>query len=397
MSKEVKINPEYLALVPRPNNEDYVALETSIIKHGRAIVPIEVNSKDEILDGHTRFEICTKHNLPFEKTIRYFDSILDEKIYVIEINLHRRHLIDYQKIEISEPLERLIAEKARQRQLLGVTLASFEAKGKTTELTAKAIGVSKATYERGKKVRDEGTEEEQKTARAKSHAINTAYQKLIKRKKSEEKQEIKSKLPNRLNIKILQGNLTDVALKLDENSIDFIITDPPYGEKYLNLYTDLGAVAKKLLKPNGSLIVLTGQSYLPEIMKRLEDFLKYNWVVAYLTPGGQSVQLWQRKVNTFWKPVLWFVKEDYTGKWLGDVVKSDVNANEKQFMEWQQSESGMLDLINRFTEQGDTILDPFMGSGTTGVAAIQLDRNFIGIDIDPEKITIAKKRLGIIS
>jgi hypothetical protein len=52
---------------------------------------------------------------------------------------------------MAKPLEVLIAEKAKERQLLGTSLASNEAKGKTTELTAKAIGVSKATYERAKK------------------------------------------------------------------------------------------------------------------------------------------------------------------------------------------------------------------------------------------------------
>jgi DNA modification methylase len=43
----------------------------------------------------------------------------------------------------------------------------------------------------------------------------------------------------------------------------------------------------------------------------------------------------------------------------------------------------------------DTILDPFMGSGTTGVACIQLNRNFIGIEIDPTYFAIAQERIRV--
>ena len=49
--------------------------------------------------------------------------------------------------------------------------------------------------------------------------------------------------------------------------------------------------------------------------------------------------------------------------------------------------------IENYTNPTDTIFDPFMGSGTTGVAAIQLGRNFIGCEIDPDYFAIAKKRI----
>ena len=51
-------------------------------------------------------------------------------------------------------------------------------------------------------------------------------------------------------------------------------------------------------------------------------------------------------------------------------------------------------LIEMTTNEGDTILDPFMGSGTTGVACVQTGRNFIGIEIDPDYFAIAERRIA---
>ena len=51
-------------------------------------------------------------------------------------------------------------------------------------------------------------------------------------------------------------------------------------------------------------------------------------------------------------------------------------------------------IITHSSNEGDTILDPFMGSGTTGVACIHTDRTFIGIEIDQNYFAIAKKRIG---
>jgi DNA modification methylase len=53
----------------------------------------------------------------------------------------------------------------------------------------------------------------------------------------------------------------------------------------------------------------------------------------------------------------------------------------------------MLKLIERLTKEQDTIFDPFMGSGTTGVACVQLGRSFIGCEIDEKYFNIAKKRI----
>lgn len=180
-------------------------------------------------------------------------------------------------------------------------------------------------------------------------------------------------------------------------SVDCVITDPPYRQEDLAVYEVLARFALRALRPGGSLLVMTGQLHLPAVLRSLQaagDGLRYHWAVAYLTPGGQSPQIWPRKVNTFWKPVLWLVKGDYAGAWVGDVSRSDTNDNDKRFHDWGQSESGMADLVDRFTSPGQTVCDPFLGGGTTGVVALRLGRRFIGLDIDEKAVETARERIA---
>ena len=194
--------------------------------------------------------------------------------------------------------------------------------------------------------------------------------------------------------RVLHKDMREVGTEIEDASLDAIITDPPYPEKYLPLYADLGAFSAAKLKPGGSLVCMNGQSFLPQIIRSLDDHLVYHWTAAYLTPGGQSVQLWDRKVNTFWKPLLWYVKGEYDGPWVGDVCRSATNDNDKRFHGWGQSESGMADIVERFTKVGDLICDPFCGAGTTGVVSIALNRLFVGVDSDEKSVEKSKARLA---
>lgn len=98
---------------------------------------------------------------------------------------------------------------------------------------------------------------------------------------------------------LVDGDFREALSTLEPASVDLILTDPPYGREAVALYDDLGAFAARVLKPGGSLVAMAGQSYLPEVFALLGQHLRYHWTLAYLTPGGQSAQLWQRNVNTF--------------------------------------------------------------------------------------------------
>jgi len=199
--------------------------------------------------------------------------------------------------------------------------------------------------------------------------------------------------------RIIAGDISEWEAKnafdIEPQSIDAIITDPPYSKEYLPTYEHLATMAKHLLKPNGSLFVMIGQSYLFAIGDILSKHLDYHWELCYLTPGGQAPHLWIKNVNAFWKPILWFSKGTYGGDCVGDVIESHVNDNDKDFHDWGQSESGMADLIEKVTHPGDLILDPFMGGATTGAVALPTGRGFLGLDNSLDAIKTAMVRLGI--
>jgi ParB family chromosome partitioning protein len=172
---------------------------------------------------------------------------------------------------------------------------------------------------------------------------------------------------------------------------DLIVTDPPYPREYLHLWRVLGRRSAEWLADGGMLVAMSGQFFLREILEMLSESLDYYWTAAYIMPG-QCNPIANRIVNNFWKPVLCFVKkgDSFRGHGFGDVFESP--EREKEEHDWQQSVGGMYSIISRLALPGQFILDPFMGSGTTGVAALRHGCHFHGLDVDEQAVKIATKR-----
>lgn len=197
------------------------------------------------------------------------------------------------------------------------------------------------------------------------------------------------------NSKVFVKSLADITPdEIPDESIDAIITDPPYPREFIGLFDDLGALAARVLKPGGSLIALVGQSYLPQYIELLSRHLDYHWTIGAHLPGGQAVQLWAKEVNTFWKPALWFTKGKRQGQWQSDFIRTDTNNNDKSHHHWGQSEQLTAGLIERGSLRGDTVLDPFMGGGTTGVVCQGTGRKFIGVEVDETTAAAAIRRIA---
>lgn len=193
--------------------------------------------------------------------------------------------------------------------------------------------------------------------------------------------------------RLLVSAASDLADRLGPKSTDWIITDPPYPRKYLSTFSDLSLLASKVLKENGGLLVMSGQSYLPEVLERLNEHMEYHWTCAYITPGGQAAYNFARRVNPFWKPILLYRMKGAMLPSFGDVIKTSPNNNDKVHHFWGQNTEGFDDLVKRFTSLGQTILDPFVGGGTTAISSLSQKRMFIGADCEPSCIETTEKRI----
>jgi 16S rRNA G966 N2-methylase RsmD len=173
-------------------------------------------------------------------------------------------------------------------------------------------------------------------------------------------------------------------------ALDLILTDAPYESQYLDLFKPLSLFARWVLRQDGSLVVMMGQSYLPQVMNDLSAHLTYHWTIATLL-GQRRTLIQSRSVFAAYKPLLWFVKGKYRGPAVPDVIRSD--GSDKNFHDHGQSKSEFAEMIKRLTEEGAMVLDPFVGGGSVAAAALMLGRKFVGIDIDRKHIETTRRRV----
>lgn len=187
-----------------------------------------------------------------------------------------------------------------------------------------------------------------------------------------------------VTVDIRHGDFRDVLADLTD--VDAIITDPPYPAEFLPLLDDLAVWADKVLAPEGVLAVLMGQTHLPEVYRRLDGHRPYRWTCAYLTPGNGYVSH-PRKIQSNWKPLLIYGG----GPRISDVFTS--SGDDKAHHKWGQNYNAFHTIVERLTSRGQVVVDPFMGSGTTLLAAHALGRHTIGADTEQEHVDTARKRL----
>ena len=196
----LRLNPEYDKLLPKMSEEEFAELKTSIKTEGQHY-PIIVNEDLEVLDGHHRLRACTELGLEPDFEVRKFDEKLLEKKFVIEANLRRRHLNNFQLVELAIPLLEIEKALAKKRQSKGgkngrdmqLGLASDDVeprpKAKATEEVAKKAGVSTRTLERGKKIIEKASEDDKQKLRDGKTSISKVYQEIVTAENPQPKKE----------------------------------------------------------------------------------------------------------------------------------------------------------------------------------------------------------------
>ena len=228
------------------------------------------------------------------------------------------------------------------------------------------------------------------------------------------------------NIKLYRDDCLKVLKKLSQKNItvDAIITDPPYNiSKDNNFHTmssanrqglDFGdwdrnfdltswlKLSDKLLKNGGNIIIFNSFLNIGFIAKELEK-LNYSIkdLIRWVKPNPMPRNI-KRRFVVDCEYAIWAVKGKQ--KWTFNVLEkpymrpqiicSRPAGKEKTIHPTQKPINLINKLINIFTNKDDLVLDPFMGSGTTGVACQQLNRKFIGIEINKEYFLVAQKRIN---
>jgi hypothetical protein len=175
-----------------------------------------------------------------------------------------------------------------------------------------------------------------------------------------------------------------------------IITDPPYVGDSLPLYRALRDFAVDVLPAGGPLVVMTWQGILPSVLRALEHpQLVYRWCLSWRYASAENSTVdYTRRVFDRWKPVLVFHKDAMPNDatMVSDEITSE--APDKTHHEWGQSLEGFEHLVKAFSKERDLVCDPFVGGGTTGLAALALNRDFVGCDLDADAVETTVRRLA---
>jgi len=193
------------------------------------------------------------------------------------------------------------------------------------------------------------------------------------------------------NVTLYLGDCLTVLPTLETGSVDAVITDPPYGiAKIWKGGASHGwGVARFATPTRNAWDIKPPKEIFDEILRVGKTSVIW---------GGNYFDLPLSRGWLVWnKPERGFSLSEAELAWTSkdcpirvyDCHRSD-NGREHPT---QKPLSLMKWCIENYSEVGDIIIDPFMGSGTTGVAAVQLGRRFIGVEIDPTYFAIAEKRI----
>jgi DNA modification methylase len=392
---ELKINPEYAKLVPPLSAVKYVELKQDIKENG-LWHSIDINKDYFILDGHHRFKICRE--LGIEPKIRFRNfTPLEEISFVINSNRKRRQLNKFQEVEMllntRTKFEELAKEKQRRGGINKVSQKSDEPI-RVDEQIGKLANVSRDMVRKVEFLEQNATVEKLDRLRQGQAKISKEYMKIQKAKKIAIAQQIAicaNPCSNNGLFQLLLGDMNGVSKNIPDESIDLIFTDPPYAEKYLYLYDDLAIMSCRVLKLGGSLVMYIPDACLDKITLMMSDFndLKFNgWIAVH--HNGHVAKNWKTGMWENAKLLLWYYKGDKPTKFhdLSNYIESQ--PVDKYNHKWEQSTIEVEEMIKPLTVEGMTVLDPFMGSGTTRIATLQLNRKFIGIEIDEAAFITAR-------
>ena len=233
------------------------------------------------------------------------------------------------------------------------------------------------------------------------------------------------------------GDCLEVMRGIASGSVDLILCDLPYGTTACAWdsvipFEPLWAAYKRIIRGNGTIVLTAAQPFTSTLICSNLEWFKYAWVWNKVLPRGhlnakkQPMRL-HEDIAVFSRGATLYNPQKSTGHVRkvartkydkgGDgsqvygreqrdtfydsderyptTIITHSTADQRGKVHPTQKPVALMEyLIRTYTNAGDTVLDNCMGSGTTGVAAIQSGRRFIGIERDPDYFAICQKRIG---
>ena len=239
-------------------------------------------------------------------------------------------------------------------------------------------------------------------------------------------------LKEKMEVKLYNQDCIVAMKEIGGASVDLIVTDPPYNlgnfmknrgtnlqtmrdnffgaagwddmefEEWEEVMNDFFKESARVLKKGGAVIVFMALTKVETIIRLAEKhgfYYKTTGIWHKTNPMPRNMNLHFVNSTEAW---LYFTYKTRTGVFnndgamFHDFVETSVTANgERRYGKHptQKPESLMKHFINLLSNPHDWVLDPFMGSGTTGVAAKRLERNFIGVELDENYFKMASQRI----
>ena len=208
-----------------------------------------------------------------------------------------------------------------------------------------------------------------------------------------------------VDIELHLGDCRDVLRDIPDNSVDLVFFDPPYGlniaawDVSMNAARQAADMVFTKLRDGGSLYATCS----PHILEEMLSLWPYRRIIAWGKPNlplRKTLNEWEWSTEY----VIWVTRgEPKTfnkprGENGRDYWRIAVENGFLRLDNYDHPARKPLALLRRIvgasTDLGDAVLDPFMGSGTTGVACVQTGRSFIGIEIDETYYRIAERRIA---
>lgn len=233
---------------------------------------------------------------------------------------------------------------------------------------------------------------------------------------------------------LMKGDCLERMKEIESGSVDMILTDPPYGTtacKWDSIIPlePMWDQLKRIIKPNGAIVMTASQPFTTTLIASNLKMFKYCWVWDKKRPSNPMLA--KKQCLKVHEDIAVFYKEfgaynpqgliETDGRPRGGTAPSKTKLgfgksikkpykqthtnyprsivqfgtdNSKNVHPTQKPVALMEYLIKTYTNEGETVLDFACGSGTAGVAAKNLGRNFIGIEMDDNYFEVAKERIS---